>query len=91
MASHKDICIKVGTYTGADGQPKNRYKSIGRLVTKDDGGEFITLDADIFHAGLFALANRERSDRIVCSIFSREEDGPAPKTPPAMPSDDIPF
>jgi len=101
MPTHKDIAIAIGKYTAADGAEKNRYKTIGRIVTKDDGGEFIMLDSDIFHASLFALVNKERKDRVACSIFEPREPGfgttaaPAATTSPAKAAahleDDIPF
>jgi hypothetical protein len=100
MATHKDIAIKIGTYTDRNGAEKNRYKTIGRMVTKDDGGEFLMLDADIFHASLFALVNKERKDRVLCSIFEPRDETGAAKTPPtgngtpeafADLSSDIPF
>ena len=88
------IAIKTGTYQGKDGTQKNRYKNIGELITKDDGGMFVTLDATMISMQLFALANKDRSDKLVCSLFSDE-----PRVPQtdgagaAMASfeDDIPF
>jgi len=96
MKTHR-IAIKTGTYTGRDGQQKNRYKTIGELITKDDGGQFLTLDASIVSMQLFALANKDRSDRLVCSLFSDEPKAaagsPAPSAGAAddFGGDDIPF
>jgi hypothetical protein len=89
------IALKTGTYTGRDGQTKNRYKTIGELITKDDGGQFVTLDATLVSMQLFALANKDRNDKLTCSLFSDEprEASAAPAKAGAMDDlvDDIPF
>lgn len=90
MSTSKRIAIKTGTYTGRDGQPKNRYKTIGELITKDDGGQFVTLDATCMSMQLFALANKERNDKIVCSLFS-DDDKVTGVPPSAVPDEDAPF
>ena len=96
MAStFKDLAVSVGKYTDSSGQEKNRYKNIGQEVTKEDGGKFLLLDADIFHASLFALCNKERKDKVSVSIFEkRDQSGgvtsAAPK-PAVDLSDDVPF
>ncbi len=96
MATRKRIAVKICTYTGRDGQTKNRYKNIGEIVTKDDGGTFVTIDASIVSMQLFALANTDRQERLVCSVFADED---APQAKPATGgdggiadmTDDIPF
>jgi hypothetical protein len=88
------IAIKTGTYAARDGQTKNRYKTIGELITKDDGGMFVTLDASIVSMQLFALANKDRSDKLVCSLFSDDPkpgSGTAPQGHEGDISDDQPF
>jgi hypothetical protein len=91
MTTSKRITVKIGKYTGNDGKEKNRYKNIGELITKDDGGQFIKIDSTILNAANFALMNRERSEHIICSLFS-DDDKPATQGNGAPPGeDDIPF
>jgi hypothetical protein len=93
MPTYKTLAVAVGKYTDGAGQEKNRYKNIGRQVTKDDGGVFLLLDADIFHASLFALANRERKDQIIVSMFEPRDQAakPAAPAPGGVMEDDVPF
>lgn len=88
----KRIAVKIGSYT-KDGKEKNRYKNIGEVITKDDGGQFVKLDATILNAACFALMNRERNDSVICSLFSDDDKKPANgnEPPPADYTDDIPF
>lgn len=87
MAQTRDLAVVVGKYTGSDGKEHNRYKKIGELVIKDDGGEFLSIDATCLTMELNYLANHQRRHRINVSIFDNDEDEPA-ETPP---SDGIPF
>ena len=91
MTTSKRIAVKIGTYT-KDGKEKNRYKNIGEVITKDDGGQFIKLDATILNAACFALMNRERNDSVICSLFSDDDKAaPATAAPPANYDEDAPF
>ena len=95
--SNKRVSVKIGTYTDRSGVEKGKWKNIGELVTKADGGQFLSLDATILNAACFALMNRERNDRIICSLFSDEDSKqPASAAPQsagnvADMTDDIPF
>lgn len=40
-----DIAVKVGSYTGQDGNEKGRWLRIGAVFRHDDGGTSIKLDA----------------------------------------------
>lgn len=89
MASSKDLAIVIGKYTDRNGAEKSRYKTIGQVVTKDDGGEFIVIDATCLTMEINYLANKDRRDRINVSIFSRDKDDAA--KPQEADSADIPF
>jgi hypothetical protein len=92
MTTSKRIAVKIGTYT-KDGQQKNRYKNIGEIITKDDGGQFVKIDATCLSMQLFALANKERNDFVLCSLFSDDDKKPASGSNEPPPSDyeDAPF
>lgn len=107
MATHKvaDLAIKVGEYE-VNGEKKGRYKNIGAVMQKDDGGEFITIDSTILTMGLNYIANPKRSERVIVSKFEVRDPGAAPRSgAPARPAaprradsgtpadmdDDIPF
>jgi len=99
MAStFRDLAVSVGKYTDNQGFEKNRYKTIGQEVTKEDGGKFLLLDADIFHAALFALCNKERKDKVLVSIFEKRDAAGGAAATPAAPKaaggiadEDVPF
>ena len=80
MATSKRIAVKIGEYTTASGEKKGRWKTIGEIITKDDGGQFVKLDATILNAANFALMNRERNDSILASLFS-DDDNPRQSAP----------
>ena len=82
-----NLAVKIGEYE-KDGQKKNRYLRIGRLMPGKDGGKFILLDASHISMQLFALANKDRRESIVVSIF---EEKAADAQAPPMSDDDIPF
>ena len=70
-------------------------------TVEDDGSkrQWLRLNADIFHASLFALASRAGmkpgDDSVTAQVFvprEREAAAPGAKPPPvAAPEDDIPF
>lgn len=63
-----DLCIAVGKYTTAAGESKTQYRRIGALM-EGDNGPFILLNAEVLAMPLFALANRERRDSVILSLF----------------------
>ena len=84
MSTHAqigDIAIAVGSYPSGD-TTKKRYRKIGVLMesTDDDGGGkrlWMRLNADIFHASLFALASSvgraKGEDSITAQVFVERE------------------
>lgn len=72
MKKTGSLSVKVGEYE-KDGNMKGRYKTIGRIMADDKGGEFVLLDATVISMQLFALANPKRQDSIIISIFRDEK------------------
>lgn len=87
MATTKkyDIAVKVGSYTDTQGNEKARYKNIGAVWQKDDGGTYLALDSTIVTMELQYIANPKRSERIICSMFE-PRDGEKPASKPAAQS-----
>lgn len=85
MATTKkyDIAVKVGSYTDNQGNDKARYKTIGAVWEKEDGGTYLALDSTIITMELQYLCNPKRSERIVCSMFEPRDGGEKPSRPPA--------
>ena len=90
MSSKKyDAAIVVGEYTDASGQKKKRYKTIG-AVMDGEHGPYLLLDSTALSMQLFALANRDRRDSVLVSLFDADRD--RNKTGDAPPvDDDIPY
>ena len=89
-ATH-NLSVKIGEYTNAMGETKARWKTIGKVIQMDDGGEFLTLDRTFNPAGV-----PSDRDTIAVSKFAIEEkmQTPTPATnpvPPVNEMDDIPF
>jgi len=86
MSKKYDAVIAVGSYTDAQGQTKKRYLNIG-AVMESEHGPYLLLDAHILSMQIFALANKERRDSVLVSLFdpNRERNanpGPAPEDVP---------
>lgn len=97
MSAHlANLAVKIGEYE-SNGQKKNRYLRIGRIMPGRDGGKFILLDAAFVSMQLFALANKDRRESIVVSIFEEKDGstgdnaGGAGAQAPPMSEGDIPF
>jgi len=67
-----DICVKTGSYE-KNGETKNQYKNIGRLMANDDGGKFILIDSTAISMQLFALCNKGRESHVIASVFEEQQ------------------
>ena len=93
-----DLTVKIGEYTGHDGQKKARWLNIGKVIQTDDGGEFMTINRHFNPAG---VPNLDGRDTIAVSKFAitpkdqaPQAGVPAPATnpvPPVNSMDDISF
>ena len=90
MASKKirDLAVKVGEYTDAQGKTKGRYQNIGSLMKTDDGGEFLILDRWFNPAG---VPNPEGRPGLMVSCFKPRENSPQQQAPAEDFNDAIPF
>jgi hypothetical protein len=107
MASKQthDLVLKVGEYTDRTGATKARTKNIGAVYTKDDGTMFLAIDSLVIAMETQYVANKDRSDRVMVSVYPVREKSygesaaparSAPASKPAAPAaddpnDDIPF
>lgn len=63
----KDLAIVVGSYKDPQsGLDKNRYKTIGHVLQKDDGGTFMLLDPFV---NLAAAPRGQGKDMVMVSMF----------------------
>ncbi len=88
MAKKYDAVIAVGSYTNAAGETKKRYLNIG-AVMESENGPYLLLDAHILSMQVFALANKERRDSVLVSLFdpNRERASNAP----VIDAEEVPF
>lgn len=89
MGKKYDAVIAVGEYTNAQGEKKKRYLNIG-AVMESEHGPYLLLDSHILSMQVFALANKERRDSVLVSLFEPKGDAQT-ATPPAQQYDDIPY
>ena len=83
------ISVKTGSYTTRDGQTKNRYENIGRVMTDSEtGGKMYFLNRTFNPAGCPKI--RDDDDAVLLSIFEdRPKEGQLaeddfPDTPQAL-------
>jgi len=85
-----DACLPIGEYTTPGGERKKRYKTVGAVMEGPDGGQFLLLDATVLSMQVFALANRDRRDSVLVSLFdANRERHEVPQG--AAGDDDIPY
>ena len=65
-----DLAVKVGSYTGKDGQTKNRYENIGAIM-EGEKGEFMFLKRTFNPAGV----NSDKESIIVSMFAPKPKDG----------------
>ena len=87
MAKKYDAVIAVGEYTNAQGEKKKRYLNIG-AVMESEHGPYLLLDAHILSMQIFALANKERRDSVLVSLFDPNRER---STGEQLPPEDVPF
>ena len=80
MTKKANITVKIGEYE-SQGKTKYRYKNIGRLMSDDKGNDFILLDATILSMQLNYLANKDRNDNLICSIYAEDSKGSSENVP----------
>jgi hypothetical protein len=68
VKSH-DLAVRVGSYE-KDGKTKGRYKNVGMILKKDDGGEMILIDPTFNFA---AVSRPEGKDMVIVSKFEVKE------------------
>lgn len=88
MAKKYDAVIAVGSYTDAQGNAKKRYLNIG-AVMDGEHGPYLLLDAHILSMQVFALANKERRDSVLVSLFDPNHERSTGE--PLPPGEDVPF
>ena len=93
MAAKKirDLAVKTGEYTDAQGNTKGRYQNVGSLMKTDDGGEFVILNRWFNPAG---VPNPDSRDSVLVSCFKPRENNAQQQPAPAPAGDfddSIPF
>lgn len=67
----KDLAVKTGSYQDRDGNTKNRYENIGKIM-QGQGGLYLLLKKTFNPAG---VETQPGKDMIVVSVFDQRERG----------------
>ena len=68
----KDLAVVTGTYQ-SQGETKNRYQTVGAIMERDDGNQFIMLERWFNPAG---VPNPENRSNLILSAFEpRDSNG----------------
>jgi len=65
-----ELSVKVSEYTDRDGNVKGKYMNVGRILEKEDGGQFIILDRTFNPAG---CPNPDNKSSVIISMFEPKE------------------
>lgn len=76
MAKQFDIKIKNGSYVNAQGETKNRYKTVGHVMQGNDGSQFALLDPTVNLAG---FEREQGKDMLLASFFEPYKDENKPQ------------
>lgn len=68
MKKKYDLVIKVGEYTNAQGEKKNRYQNVGAIM-EGDNGPFILLEKTFNPAGI-----QDGKNSVLISMFEVKPD-----------------
>ena len=74
-----ELSVKVSSYTDREGTVKNKYMNVGRILEKEDGGQFIIMDRTFNPAG---CPNPDNKSSVIISMFEprdKEEKKPYKK------------
>lgn len=65
----QNICVITGKYTNHEGQEKNRYVKVGRVMQNEEGAKMYVLDKTFNPAGI----NNGR-DSVILNMFDIKND-----------------
>jgi len=87
-----DISIKVGEYTTATGEKRNRSRHIGKGFTAEEGRIFLRIDAEQLNPITASLARAKGEDSVIVNLWPADaKDKPAAKPAAAADEDGAPF
>lgn len=86
-----DISIKVGEYTNAAGEKRNRTRHIGRGFTTDEGRIFLRIDAEQLNPITASLARAKGEDSVIVNLWPTEAKNKPATSTAAADDDDIPY
>jgi len=72
-----DLVVKVGEFE-KDGETKGKYKNVGVMLEKDDGGRFLMIDPTFNFAGV----DRNGHESVLVSMFDLKKDKEETKAKP---------
>lgn len=83
-----DLSVVTGKYTDkSTGKEKNRWKTIGSVMQKEDGGKYILIDR-IFNPGGLPVTldkNGNPRDSVILSMYeSKDQQQAAPRAAPQI-------
>lgn len=84
-----NLAVKIGEYE-SHGEKKNRYQRIGRIMDGPNG-QFVLLYALFISNQLNGLANKDRRDSIIVSMFTADEKPAQNQDNISSTESDIPF
>jgi hypothetical protein len=92
VALVKDIVAVTGKYKNKEGVEKSKYLTVGKLIAKDDGNQFMVLEA-WFNPMAVCSADKDGNRQVMLNIFEQKaKDGKSSESEkPALKGDDIPF
>jgi hypothetical protein len=86
-----DISIKVGEYTNAAGEKRNRTRHIGRAFTTEEGRVFLRIDAEQLNPITASLSRLKGEDSVIVNLWPVDAKEKPQAKPAAADDDEIPY
>jgi hypothetical protein len=64
-----NLAVATSKYTDRDGNQKSRYKTVGMLFEREDGSQFLALDASIVSMELQWIVNPDHNDKVMMGLY----------------------
>jgi hypothetical protein len=71
-ATH-NLTVVTSKYADAQGQQKSRYKTIGTMFEREDGSQFLALDASVVTMELQWFVNPDHNDKVMAGLYPIED------------------
>ena len=68
-----NLTVATSKFTDREGNHRSRYKNIGMLFEREDGSQFLALDASVVAIELQWIVNPDHNDKVMAGLYPIED------------------